>query len=573
MADTKTSALTALTGANSAPLDLIPIVDVSDTTQGAGGTLKNITRQEFQTYNAGTLTADDKVSNRTVTLNQGATIFNVDQDDVTDTASATETRLKSWKVGGVLKASIRKDGAIHCWNGTPTDTNYERGFMRWASNVLEIGAEAAGTGTQRAAKVMLNGATNYISSSADGYITTCQTLYGTNWNTANGFLNLIQSPTSCGIKLAGHVNDSLYCPQILLANFATPPTPLLNVQSNSSHLRSGWLVGKYGGVYASSTGYQHGTGWSIYCGYGATPTTTNADGGNAGNFDVWLNAGGAGNGTGAAGANGKLRVLNDATDGVVFSVTNLGAVSFAADLLPLSDNAVNFGSASYRLKELFCANATINTSDARAKTEVSALTVAEIAAAKALALEIGKFQFLDSVAVKGDKARLHIGMTVQRAIEIMAAHGLIPTAYSFICYDKWDAEYTQVQINAGEKVTVKKEVTRQAFELVPVTSENIEVIDGKPVLVKKTAEEKQLLTDPVPVLDEAGLPVMTATEDGELVPLTYGMPRMETVVEDVEEDAPPVYEKVLVRAAGDAYGFRAGELALFIAAGMAASAV
>ena len=28
-------------------------------------------------------------------------------------------------------------------------SNYERGFMRWATNVLEIGAEAAGTGTQR----------------------------------------------------------------------------------------------------------------------------------------------------------------------------------------------------------------------------------------------------------------------------------------------------------------------------------------------------------------------------------------------------------------------------------------
>jgi hypothetical protein len=34
--------------------------------------------------------------------------------------------------------------------GTFTDaSNFERGFMRWASNVLEIGTEAAGTGTQR----------------------------------------------------------------------------------------------------------------------------------------------------------------------------------------------------------------------------------------------------------------------------------------------------------------------------------------------------------------------------------------------------------------------------------------
>lgn len=32
-------------------------------------------------------------------------------------------------------------------------SNYERGFLRWASNVLEIGAEAAGTGTLRGFKI------------------------------------------------------------------------------------------------------------------------------------------------------------------------------------------------------------------------------------------------------------------------------------------------------------------------------------------------------------------------------------------------------------------------------------
>jgi len=37
---------------------------------------------------------------------------------------------------------------------TYTDaSNYERGFLRWASNVLEIGAEAAGTGTARATAI------------------------------------------------------------------------------------------------------------------------------------------------------------------------------------------------------------------------------------------------------------------------------------------------------------------------------------------------------------------------------------------------------------------------------------
>jgi len=47
MADTKISALTAQTGANSAAGDLIPVVDVSDTTMAASGTTKKITLTEL----------------------------------------------------------------------------------------------------------------------------------------------------------------------------------------------------------------------------------------------------------------------------------------------------------------------------------------------------------------------------------------------------------------------------------------------------------------------------------------------------------------------------------------------
>lgn len=46
MADTKISALTALTGANLADADLLPIVDVSDTTMAASGTDKSMTTLE-----------------------------------------------------------------------------------------------------------------------------------------------------------------------------------------------------------------------------------------------------------------------------------------------------------------------------------------------------------------------------------------------------------------------------------------------------------------------------------------------------------------------------------------------
>jgi len=114
------------------------------------------------------------------------------------------------------------------------------------------------------------------------------------------------------------------------------------------------------------------------------------------------------------------------------------AASNGYTVAPGADNSQTLGDAAQRWSVVWAGTATISTSDAREKTEVRQLSAAEIAAASALAKEIGAFKFLSAMAEKGDSAREHIGMTVQRAIEVMEAHGLDPFAYSFICYDKWD---------------------------------------------------------------------------------------------------------------------------------------
>jgi hypothetical protein len=106
--------------------------------------------------------------------------------------------------------------------------------------------------------------------------------------------------------------------------------------------------------------------------------------------------------------------------------------------LPGVDGTPNLGSASKRWNTVYASTGTINTSDARSKTAVAPMTNAEINASKQLAKEIGTYRFLDAIAAKGDAARTHIGMTVQRAIEIMQTNGLDPVAYGFICYDEWD---------------------------------------------------------------------------------------------------------------------------------------
>lgn len=141
---------------------------------------------------------------------------------------------------------------------------------------------------------------------------------------------------------------------------------------------------------------------------------------------------------------------------ITFQTTPLGA-SQRADALkvrndilePGADNFQQIGSAARRTKEIFCASSVINTSDEREKTAIVKLTAQERKAGRALIKEIGTYQFLSSVEQKGAGARRHVGMTVQRAIEVMQGFGLEPRRYGFICYDQWAASTTTVEHKDG----------------------------------------------------------------------------------------------------------------------------
>jgi hypothetical protein len=135
-----------------------------------------------------------------------------------------------------------------------------------------------------------------------------------------------------------------------------------------------------------------------------------------------------------------------------FLTNNTGRMTIAlnGNIQAGADNTQSMGTASFRWSEVFAATGTINTSDARMKTEVRAFTAQEIAAAKAMAKEIGAYKWLGAIANKGEKARSHIGLTVQRAIAIMEQNGLNPFDYGFICYDKWEASETTLPAAFGQ---------------------------------------------------------------------------------------------------------------------------
>jgi len=109
-----------------------------------------------------------------------------------------------------------------------------------------------------------------------------------------------------------------------------------------------------------------------------------------------------------------------------------------ASVVPQYDSFYNLGNSVRRFNQVFATTGSIQTSDARLKTPVRPFTTDEMNAARQLSKEIGIFQFLQSVAEKGEDARMHIGLTVQRAIEVMQANNLDPFAYGFICYDEWE---------------------------------------------------------------------------------------------------------------------------------------
>lgn len=111
---------------------------------------------------------------------------------------------------------------------------------------------------------------------------------------------------------------------------------------------------------------------------------------------------------------------------------------------PNTNGTRALGTTSLRWSQVWCTAGAFNTSDARLKTPVSKFNNAEIQAAIALSKEIGWFQWLDSVQQKGPiKARHHVGLTVQRAEEVLASFGLDPWLYGFMSHDKWDDQITE----------------------------------------------------------------------------------------------------------------------------------
>jgi len=137
--------------------------------------------------------------------------------------------------------------------------------------------------------------------------------------------------------------------------------------------------------------------------------------------------------------------------GGIYNVVSGASVTQAVTgvFRPVPDGSVNLGGASNRWNTVYATTGTINTSDAREKQDIEALSDAEVRVAMALKGLVRKFRMKDAVAAKGDAARIHIGVIAQDVQAAFSAEGLDANHYGIMCYDVWDAEPEAVDDNGN----------------------------------------------------------------------------------------------------------------------------
>ena len=104
---------------------------------------------------------------------------------------------------------------------------------------------------------------------------------------------------------------------------------------------------------------------------------------------------------------------------------------------PNLDNSFDLGTSSMRWKQLYAGTTTISTSDERLKDNIESVPDEVLDAWG----EVNwyQYQFKDSIAEKGEKARIHTGAIAQRIESVFESHNLDANRYGLLCYDKWDA--------------------------------------------------------------------------------------------------------------------------------------
>ncbi|QOT72828.1 tail fiber domain-containing protein [Sphingobium fuliginis] len=105
---------------------------------------------------------------------------------------------------------------------------------------------------------------------------------------------------------------------------------------------------------------------------------------------------------------------------------------------PGGDNNTWLGHPSYRWNQLFAGTGTINTSDERAKQDITPIPDEWLDAWAAV--DWKRYKFIDAVQAKGDNARWHLGLVAQAVRDAFAEKGLDAERIGLLCFDQWDEQ-------------------------------------------------------------------------------------------------------------------------------------
>ena len=108
----------------------------------------------------------------------------------------------------------------------------------------------------------------------------------------------------------------------------------------------------------------------------------------------------------------------------------------------VNDNAIDLGKSDARFKDVYATNGTIQTSDRNEKQDIAELSDAEQRVAVACKGLLRKFRWKDSVAEKGNDARIHFGIIAQDLQDAFEAEGLDADDYAMFISTTWTDEET-----------------------------------------------------------------------------------------------------------------------------------
>ena len=222
-----------------------------------------------------------------------------------------------------------------------------------------------------------------------------------------------------------------------------------------------------------------------------------------------------------------------------------------AAVSPGADNTISSGTGSLRWSVVYAGTGTINTSGREAKLFIGEANTAEKRAAATIKAKPRRYKLKDSVDEKGEaRARWHFSYVAEDVRDALAAEGLDPWAYAFLCSDP-----------LIKRETYFETATRAKMRKVPATESAVEIIDGKPVMVAKQVERDEPVGVMVAVVDEAGQPVMQQTGADE----TTGEPIMSPMMHLVPEMEEYEVEKTREVDTGEVrLGLRYSELEAFL---------